>query len=585
MSKTKPNLLPSLRARTNSKSFKRGEEYHASGMVVDIQQEGNTIYAECMGSEDEDYEIEIHIEGNEIIDADCSCPYEGDGDCKHIVAVILTYLEHYQPIVEVVNAQAKVRPLEQRSKEELIALINEMVGIHRDLKSLLSRPTPNQKQPISLQFVHDNLRLAIKNFEPYRNNRVALNHIHTIVKTAQSFADAQDWHNTSVICRALWDRLTNEQEYPVYDQEGEFLSALLTSVPLMQACLDQPAFRNDTEERQTMLNCLLRTILWDNFHGQMGDGTYELQELLTGFTTSDDLPALKAQIENRLKSTSNQYTRQPLIELLNELEYAVLTDPQLIIERLTAEADFGELTLRYIEWERYDDAITTLRAKPIPLWEFLTALNALITNRQSSQAIALATERIEQDFQPQLAEWLMKVYSQQGKHTVALEWAYRLMIYQPRMDYYKTLKELALRLNQWQPLRAKLYQEFAWEDKYSILFEMLMEDQEWDQAWAVLPKTKSNTLGYGYSNEYRLATTTFRSHPTQALPILKKQVEQFIGQRDRSAYAGAASHLVMVQAAYNALHQKEEGQRYIEGLRTAYKNLPAFQDELRKAKL
>jgi hypothetical protein len=582
-------LMGSLRARTNSKSFSRGQEYQRSGMVLEISRDGEMIYGECQGSEDMDYDVEVRIRGNDIIEADCSCPYEGDGDCKHIVALVLTYMVEYATVVDVSTTSAQVRPLAERSKEELIGLVEEMVSLHRDLKSLLNCPSPGnvKNHDVDLRFVRDNLKLAIKQFEPYRNNHVALNYIRTIIKTARTFADEGDWHNTARICRALWDTLNSDNEYPVYDQNGDFVVTLVESIPLLEECLNQPDFHSDAGERYAILDCLLRTILWNTHHEQMGDSIYELQDLLTAFTTPDDLPTLKGAIETKLRSLpSKNYLREPLIELLNDLDYAIHPDPQVLIDRFTAEQDFGRLAMKYIEWERYDEAISTLKKPTLSLWELTTALNALIHHHQAKEAIALAVERMEQTFEPSLADWLISTYTQRGNHAAALEWAQRRMIHQPTINTYKTLKEIAIRLSQWKAVRAKFYEEFAWEDKHPMLFDMYMEDQEWDRAWNLLPRLTPRLNSYYMpGNDIRLAMASYRTHPSQALPILQKLAESQISRRERSAYAEAATTLGMVRTAFEALSQKPHWQRYIAELRETYKKLPAFQDELRKAGL
>lgn len=587
-----PSLIGSLRARTTTKTFNRGQEYHRSGMISGIEKDGETIYGECQGSEDIDYEVEVRIRGNEIIEADCSCPYEMEGDCKHIVALVLTYIEQSTKIVDVGKRNPQVRPLAERSKEELIALIEEMVSLHRDLKAILNRPSPSvvQEHLVDLHFVQDQLRLAIKKYEPYSGNRIALNHIHTIIKTARTFATAGDWRNTARICRALWDNLNSHNEYPVYDEEGEFMAAVAESIPLMEECLSQPDFRANDDERFVMLDCFLRTILWETHYVQIGDISYDLGELLTAFTTIKDLPALKNTLESALQAISPQsYSRKSLVELLNNLEYAINPNPQILIDRLTSEKDFGTLARKYIEWEQYDNAITVLKTRPVMLGDLTSNLDALIQVHHAKEAIPLAVEHIERHFEPQLVEWLIRTYTNRGDHSSAFQWAHRYFLRQPHIRTYRSLKEISQRLSTWKAVRTKLYEEFAWEDKHQMLFEMLLEDQEWERAWELLPrlgkKPEPYYAAYSRGNSLRLAMASYRTHPSNALPILKERVEWHISQRTRSAYAEAAEVLGMVRTTQELLNQKEEWKAYIATLRTTYKNLPAFQDELRKAKL
>ena len=67
--------------------FKRGRSYHESGAIEDIAYTDIfTIEATVSGSDF--YAVTLTCEDGSI-DADCDCPYEGGGLCKHVVAVLL----------------------------------------------------------------------------------------------------------------------------------------------------------------------------------------------------------------------------------------------------------------------------------------------------------------------------------------------------------------------------------------------------------------------------------------------------------------------------------------------------------------
>ncbi|VEU79915.1 SNF2 helicase associated domain-containing protein [Haploplasma axanthum] len=72
----------------NNTIIKRGKDYYKWGTVENIEhnQYNNTITANVLGSSDYYYDTEVQIHNNEIIDYNCSCPYEGV--CKHVVALL-----------------------------------------------------------------------------------------------------------------------------------------------------------------------------------------------------------------------------------------------------------------------------------------------------------------------------------------------------------------------------------------------------------------------------------------------------------------------------------------------------------------
>lgn len=76
-----------LKNNANDSSYSRGRGYIAA--VRKLKKDGNTYTAKVDGSET--YEVEI-IDAPSGIEADCTCPYDYDGICKHIVAVGLNII-------------------------------------------------------------------------------------------------------------------------------------------------------------------------------------------------------------------------------------------------------------------------------------------------------------------------------------------------------------------------------------------------------------------------------------------------------------------------------------------------------------
>jgi len=82
-----------IHAGANGQSYERGSSYHRSGAVSDVVRRGNVLTARVQGSDYAPYEIVVTLLDDESIgDTSCTCPYDWDGYCKHIVAVLLTVL-------------------------------------------------------------------------------------------------------------------------------------------------------------------------------------------------------------------------------------------------------------------------------------------------------------------------------------------------------------------------------------------------------------------------------------------------------------------------------------------------------------
>lgn len=89
-----------IRSLATPESFSRGEQYYRPGMVSDIERRGDVLRAEVEGSSYTPYRVTIELDESGIISTDCTCPYDWGGCCKHIVAVLLTYVCEREEIAE-----------------------------------------------------------------------------------------------------------------------------------------------------------------------------------------------------------------------------------------------------------------------------------------------------------------------------------------------------------------------------------------------------------------------------------------------------------------------------------------------------
>lgn len=89
-----------VRGRAGLQPFARGQNYLAGGHVENLVLRGEVLTAEVSGTQYEPYLVEVAFHGNTIAGAMCTCPYDLGGDCKHIVAVLLTYIRDRESLAE-----------------------------------------------------------------------------------------------------------------------------------------------------------------------------------------------------------------------------------------------------------------------------------------------------------------------------------------------------------------------------------------------------------------------------------------------------------------------------------------------------
>ncbi len=75
-----------------SSSMNRAKKYRRQGRVTTFHAAGATLTAHVRGSNNHIYEVQVTVLDGEIY-ADCTCPYDWGGWCKHIGAVLLEWIE------------------------------------------------------------------------------------------------------------------------------------------------------------------------------------------------------------------------------------------------------------------------------------------------------------------------------------------------------------------------------------------------------------------------------------------------------------------------------------------------------------
>ena len=120
-------------AKVTDKAFKRGRKYYDSAMVESAVRRGNRLFAEVLGSEEDPYNVGVLFQESDF-SASCTCPYEWEGYCKHIVAVLLTWVHDRGLVAERAPIEDMLSALDA---DELRALIFRMVKYDPGLSEII----------------------------------------------------------------------------------------------------------------------------------------------------------------------------------------------------------------------------------------------------------------------------------------------------------------------------------------------------------------------------------------------------------------------------------------------------------------
>ncbi len=123
-------------------SFERGKEYFQMGLVGDCERVAKTIRGEVEGSGLISYDVELTI--GRRLDWHCSCPYDWEGACKHVVALGLAWIDDPASFPDRTEEKRKEREkikgiLEEQTQEVLAEFLFELLCEDKIMKAKFFR--------------------------------------------------------------------------------------------------------------------------------------------------------------------------------------------------------------------------------------------------------------------------------------------------------------------------------------------------------------------------------------------------------------------------------------------------------------
>lgn len=132
-------------------TFERGWGYFHDGAVLHITERGDQLFAEVQGSDDESYHVHVQLSDDGIETWLCSCPYEWDGACKHVVAALLTVLHTNEEVAKRPPLDSLLAYLDatqlQRIVLALVAQHPALADVVEQAAQQLKRPKPKRRTP------------------------------------------------------------------------------------------------------------------------------------------------------------------------------------------------------------------------------------------------------------------------------------------------------------------------------------------------------------------------------------------------------------------------------------------------------
>jgi uncharacterized Zn finger protein len=571
--------LPSLteddiRHLATPQSFERGERYYASGSVLDAERRGNTLVAHVQGSQYEPYRVTVTLGSVGVEETACTCPYDWGGICKHVVATLLTWVcepDSFHVLAPVDELLA------ERGKEDLIALVKEMIARQPDLARLLELPLgPDSSVPFDLATFRKQASYALSRDDA----EWAARELERLQETADRYLEVDNLTAAGALYHLILDETLSRFEgwWLEWDRDGDIMCVLGGCAEGLDRCLDRIS---DAETREPWLEVLLEARLEDIRLGGV-DFAWPAGDVVLRQATDEEWTWIEARLRREMQQ-ARDWGREVLVRFLTarlEMAGRETEADAFVLEHGTSQ----QRAFLLIRLGRVEKAVDIARQHFADLPGLVTRFaDELVEAGHGEAAVTYMAEQVQYEhYAPHYRPWLARYFEEHGDREAALELWRRQFAERPWLETYQELRRLAGELGTWKSLRPALLKSLDPQRQASLLLQIALD--EGDVAWALEIVSRPGAL-FSADALIRVAQAAELEHPRAALEIYRQRAERAIAARGRGNYQTAAGHLLRVRDLYRRLGEAAAWETYIAHLRLEHQRLPALQDELNKAGL
>ena len=563
-----------IRHHATDKSYSRGEDYYERGAVTDLVQRGNTIAAEVEGSEFTPYRVSLQFDAGGITAADCTCPYDHGGWCKHIVATTLACVRQPDRIEE---RPALTQLLERLDLAQAKQLIETLVTEQPDLIDVVDRQVMvlsnlipstqstkvRRQSPIDVttfkRQVKYTLREGLRSLEEGYEEDPFSESLQAVINQALDFAQNGDGESAIAILTAITQTFTDEWD-DICDYGGDsFELPDLLDRAWAEAILRTDLEAPDVVDLEVMLTEWQEALSTDFSMSlaalQQGWDDPELQRALQGRGYSDparlDAPFSTALALIRLQILDQQDRQQ---------EYLNLARAEGLIEQyLTRLAELGEI----------ETAMAAAQELMTTAGEAFALAKTLRESNHLAEALAIAQVGLPLPGHCgyPFASWTSEFAEGLGEQAIAQYACTIAFQLRPNFADYQRLEQMAGA--QWETLKPELLtslrQAEMWQSRAArvdiFLYEGLIDE--------AIDSVRSSTY-YHDQDVLRVMRVAVSTHPDWVIEAARKQAESIMDQGKAERYDAAVEWLKQVKAAYIESGQAVEWTRYFQRLRAVH---------------
>jgi uncharacterized Zn finger protein len=633
----KPLSEADIQAYSDEASFQKGYDYYFQHAIVEPTLSESVLRAFYHGSSGSPYRVEVTLlpagdkSAHKVVSAGCSCPR--GGFCKHLVALLLTWL--HQPERFVVRSRLMGR-LSEKSREELLALLEQLVQRQPDIEPMVellielplalpaqekNRPGRGKERTVDPSTIESQVASAFYNAGEGWGaaSRVAAE-LERLCDIGKSFAEAGEWANAQVVYATVAEETVIQ--YEGLHDEGQVSWILGKCAAGLVACLNAQSTlpkreQVDAEEREELLTTLFD--LWKFGYNYGGIGV-DVAGAIAGNATARERKRVEAWLREEMmpgQDSSSTWHNRSVVDFVVKLKQAEHSSDEDVLAEYRNAGLYKELTERLLQLGRANEALGVVQAhltEPMDVTWFAEQLLKL-GEAWREQALAFVETRLtevkpalqgkSQDFTNAYTvdtyrRWLSEKYLLYGKAKQALDMELARFQANPDNTTYRTVRSAAQAADQpeevWSGLRPRLIRTLEQQGRWGALVTIYLDEGEVGQALAALAemeRTQRTPLyGYGYRAEAapshyqaQVAEAAEESYPDEAIRLYKSVVQRLIDGRGRENYQQATGYLARVRRLYQKQGREPEWQAYMTTLRNSNKSLRALKEELDKREL
>lgn len=558
-----------IRQLADSQSFQRGINYFEGKAISNAFRQGLTLGGYSLGSRIEPYRVQVLLGEKGLQEASCTCPR--GGFCKHIVALLLTYIHKPDTFRDIFSLKEQLSALDQ---EELVNLVLEMIQRDISLLAMVERRAMNLSgAEIDVTLLRRDVQRALQHDDPY-DIEVELG---DLLQIADNMAEKEDWLGAGTVYKEILRGLASgyDEDLMNVDEDGDIALVALASTEGLQECFD--ALENDGTVPKDWLKALFEILLAEIKLGGI-DLSGDAHEIILNNASEEEWSLLEKELRELIPEKEG-WSRKYMVNMLADW-YERRGQKDEAVEVIRGLGTREQVLFLLVREGKPKEAVKLAKENFLESPRIIIDLAQALSRMGAEEyGINLLKDLANSESSyPSYLEWLANHYYGKGDFQRALKWQKEVSVKAPGLKSYMFLHEIGNKLGEWEKVRSEVLEELLKKSALVDLLDIALYEGDIDRALELLSQVRHG----GWRNyKLEIAKAAEEKKPEEAIRLYQEMVESAISIRQRKHYSRAAEYLIQLKKLYDYIGKPKDWVKYINGIKSKYARLPALQDEIR----